>query len=158
MTTKPDKPRRVVARNRRATHDYAILDRIEAGLVLTGTEVKSLRKAEATLAGAYIRIDDDRLAAWLVGCQIPIYSHGSDSNHEPLRKRQLLLHAREVEKLRASLKTEGTTIVPLELLFHGQWAKVVIALAKGKAKGDKRQSIKAREAKREIDRAARGRR
>lgn len=158
MTTKPEKQRRVIARNRRATHDYLILDRIEAGLVLTGTEVKSLRKAEATLAGAYIRIDDGRLAAWLIGCTIPIYSHGTYANHEPLRKRKLLLHQREIEKLRASLKTEGTTIVPLELFFDGQWAKLSIGLAKGKAKGDKRQSIKEREAKREIDRAARGRR
>ncbi|MSR47847.1 MAG: SsrA-binding protein SmpB [Planctomycetes bacterium] len=157
MATQPEKQRRVVARNRRATHDYAIIERIEAGLVLTGTEVKSLRGAEATLVGSYIRIDDGRLAAWLVGCQIPIYSHGTCSNHEPLRKRKLLLHAREIEKLRQSLKTEGTTIVPLELFFDGQWAKVLIGLGKGKSKGDKRQSIKAREAKREIDRSARGR-
>ncbi|MBL8842387.1 MAG: SsrA-binding protein SmpB [Planctomycetes bacterium] len=158
MTAKPDKARRTVARNRRATHDYAILDRIEAGLVLTGTEVKSLRKAEATLVGSYIRIDDDRMCAWLIGCQIPEYSHGTYANHEPKRKRKLLLHAREIVKLRQSTKTDGTTIIPLEIYFEGPWAKVQIGLAKGKRKSDKRQAIASREAKRDIDRTARGRR
>lgn len=158
MTAKPDKARRTVARNRRATHDFAILDRIEAGLVLTGTEVKSLRKAEATLIGSYIRIDDDRMCAWLVGCQIPEYSHGTYANHDPKRKRKLLLHSREIVKLRQSTKTDGATIIPLEIYFEGPWAKVQIGLAKGKRKSDKRQAIASREAKRDIDRTARGRR
>lgn len=158
MSAKPVNERRTVARNRRATHDYLVVERISAGLVLSGTEVKSLRKAEATLAGSYVRIDPDRLAAWLVGCQIPQYSHGTDANHEPLRKRKLLLHAREIIKLRQSNKTEGTTIVPLEIYFSGPWAKVEIALVKGKRKADKRQAIATREAKRDIDRAARRRR
>ncbi len=158
MPAKPDIERRTVARNRRATHDFAILQRIEAGLVLTGTEVKSLRKAEATLIGSYVRIDDDRFCAWLVGCQIPEYSHGTYANHAPLRKRKLLLHNREILKLRQSIKTEGTTVIPLELYFKGPWAKVEIGLAKGKKTRDKRESIKSREAKRDIDRAERRRR
>jgi SsrA-binding protein len=158
MAAKPEQDRRTVARNRRATHDFAILDRMEAGLVLTGTEVKSLREAQATLAGSYVRVDDTDDEAWLVGCQIQGYSHGTYANHEPLRKRKLLLNKRELFKLRQAVKTEGTTIVPLELYFKGPWAKIEIGLAKGKRVADKRQSIKSREAKRDIDRAERRRR
>src|SRR5688572_13092424 len=150
--------RRTVARNRRATHDYAILDRFEAGLVLTGTEVKSLRKAQATLVGSYIRVDDHEYSAWLVGCQIPEYSHGTYANHPPLRKRKLLLSKRELLKLRAGVKTEGTTVVPLEIYSKGPWAKSEIGLGKGKAHGDKRQAIATREAKRDVERATRRRR
>jgi SsrA-binding protein len=154
---KAENDRRTVARNRRATHDYAILERIEAGLVLTGTEVKSLRQAQATLAGSYVRIDDNARAAWLVGCQIPEYSHGTYANHPPLRKRKLLLQRHQIEKLRAAVTTEGTTVVPLEIYFKGPWAKVEIALAKGKRTADKRESIKGREAKRDMERASRRR-
>jgi SsrA-binding protein len=149
--------RRIVARNRRALHDYLILDRIEAGLVLTGTEVKSLRKNQATLVGAYVRVDDHLPNAWLVGCQIPEYAHGSFSNHPPLRKRKLLMHTREILKLRQATQTEGTTIVPLEIYFKGQWAKVEVGLARGKHVKDKREAIKGREAKRDVDRATRNR-
>jgi SsrA-binding protein len=149
--------RRIVARNRRALHDYLILDRIEAGLVLTGTEVKSLRKNQATLAGAYVRVDEHLTSAWLVGCQIPEYSHGSYSNHPPLRKRRLLMHEREILKLRQATQTEGTTIVPLEIYFKGPWAKVEIGLARGKHKKDKREAIKGREARRDVERATRRR-
>ena len=149
--------RRIVARNRRASHDFHILDKIEAGLALTGTEVKSLRKHQMTLVGAYIRIDEERTAAWLVGCQIPEYSHGTYANHEPLRKRRLLMHEREIIKLRQSTKTEGTTIVPLEIYFKGPWAKVEIALVKGKQKADKREALKKSEAKRDMERSARRR-
>jgi len=158
MATKPEKTRRVVARNRRAAHDFILLERLEAGLVLTGTEVKSLRNAEATLVGAYVRVDDPRMAAWLIGCQIPVYKHGGYANHDPKRKRKMLLHKHQIIKLRQTLKTGGTTVVPLELFFDGQYAKLAIAVARGKDKGDKRESIKARDAKRDMDRAARGRR
>jgi SsrA-binding protein len=150
--------RRSVARNRRATHDFLILDRIEAGLVLTGTEVKSLREGQATLAGSYVRVDEERTSAWLVGCQIPEYSHGTYANHVPLRKRRLLLHEREILKLRQAVKTEGTTVVPLEIYFKGPWAKVEIGLARGKRKADKREAIKGREARRDMERATRRRR
>ena len=158
MASPAKNERRTVARNRRATHDYHILDRIEAGLVLTGTEVKSLRQAVATLVGSYVRIDEDSLAAWLVGCQIPEYSHGTYANHDPLRKRRLLLQKREILKLRQAVQTEGTTIIPLELYFKGPWAKVEIGLAKGKRQADKREAIKGREARRDMDRATRRRR
>ena len=119
--------------------------------------MKSLRKHQMTLVGAYIRIDEERTAAWLVGCQIPEYSHGTYANHEPLRKRRLLLHEREIIKLRQSIKTEGTTIVPLEIYFKGPWAKVEIALVKGKQKADKREALKKSEAKRDMERSARRR-
>ena len=126
--------------------------------MLTGTEVKSLREAQATLAGSYVRVDDDYDAAWLVGCQIQGYSHGTYANHEPLRERKLLLSKRELFKLRQAVKTEGTTIIPLEIYFKGPWAKIEIALGKGKRDVDKRESIKSREARRDIDRAERRRR
>jgi SsrA-binding protein len=158
MAAKGDNERRTVARNRRAAHDYALLERFEAGLVLTGTEVKALRQAQATLAGSYVRVDDVVYEAWLVGCQIPEYTHGTYANHVPLRKRKLLLSRREILKMRQATKTEGMTIVPLEIYFKGPWAKIEIALAKGKRHADKRESIKGREAKRDIERAARRRR
>jgi SsrA-binding protein len=155
---KKSEDRRTVARHRRAAHDFHLLERIEAGLALTGTEVKSLREGKATLAGAYVRVDEDGRSAWLVGCQIPEYSHGGYANHPPLRKRRLLLHARELWKLGQAVRTEGTTVVPLEIYFKGAWAKVEIALAKGKRRSDKRQSIAQREARRDMERAARRRR
>jgi len=158
MAAKSDSDRRTVARNRRATHDYAILERMEAGLSLTGTEVKSLRQAQATLVGAYVRIDEGGVGAWLVGCQIPEYSHGTYANHAPLRKRRLLLHRREIEKLRQAVTTEGTTVVPLEIYFKGPWAKVEIGLARGRSRSDQRQAIASREARRDMERAARRRR
>ncbi len=158
MAAKGESDRRVVARNRRAAHDFALLERFEAGLVLAGTEVKSLRESQASLAGSYVRIEDHAYCAWLVGCQIPEYSHGTYANHEPLRKRRLLLQKRELLKLRQAVKTEGMTVVPLEIYFKGPWAKIEVALAKGRRKADKRQAIAGREARRDIDRAARRRR
>ena len=158
MAAKVDPQRRTIARNRRAAHDYALLERFEAGLVLTGTEVKSLRESQASLAGAYVRVDERKLEAWLVGCQIPEYSHGTYANHVPLRERKLLLSERELLKMRQAVTTEGTTVVPIELYFKGPWAKLEIALAKGRRKSDKRQRIAGREAQRDIERAARRRR
>ena len=148
--------RRVIARNRRASHDYHLLEKLEAGLALTGTEVKSLREGRGSLAGAFVRIDDGE--AWLVGCQIPEYSHGNLMNHDPMRRRKLLLHRREVQRWYEQVRRGGFTIVPLELYFRGPWAKVEVALAQGKRHADKRQAIAKREASREMARAQRRRR
>jgi SsrA-binding protein len=158
MSAQRENDRRTIAKNRRATHDFLILERFEAGLVLTGTEVKSLRQSQVTLAGSYVRVDDEELLAWLVGCQIPVYSHGTYANHEPLRKRLLLLNERELLRLRQATQTEGATVVPIELYFKGPWAKIEIAVAKGKRKSDKRQGIRQREARRDMERAERRRR
>lgn len=142
---------KLITSNRRARHDYAILDSFEAGLVLTGTEVKSLRDGKASLQEAYARLDGDEM--FLVGMHIPEYSHGNRQNHDPTRKRKLLLHRREIEKLRGSLEQKGLTLVPLRLYWKAGRAKVEIGLARGKKDYDRRQDVAAREAKREIERA-----
>ncbi len=143
--------RKVIAQNRRARHDYSILDTYEAGLVLGGTEVKSLRAGRATLADAYATIDDGE--AWLVGLHIPEYTQATWTNHEPRRKRKLLLHRDEIEKLIGKTKESGLTIIPLQLYFKDGRAKVEIALAKGKKAYDHRQDLATRDASREIERA-----
>lgn len=153
---KKDEPQeKTVCRNRRALHQYDILDTIEAGLVLTGTEVKSLRNNTASLEDAYARIENDEL--WLVKSEIPEYLMGNRMNHEPKRKRKLLIHRRELEKFAKGTEERGFTLVPLKLYFRGGRAKVEIALAKGKKLYDKRESIKNRESKRELGRAMRQR-
>ena len=143
--------RKVVAQNRRARHDYSILDTYEAGLVLTGTEVKSLRLGRAALTDAYGQIDDGE--AWLLGLHIPEYTQGTWTNHEPRRKRKLLLHRDEIAKLIGKSKESGLTIVPLSLYFKDGKAKVEIALAKGKKAYDRRQDLASRDASREMERA-----
>ena len=143
--------RKVVAQNRRARHDYSILDTYEAGLVLAGTEVKSLRLGRASLTDAYAQIDDGE--AWLVGLHIPEYTQGTWTNHAPRRKRKLLLHKDEIAKLIGKTKESGLTIIPLALYFKDGRAKVEIALAKGKKSYDHRQDLAKRDATREVERA-----
>lgn len=145
----------VVATNRKARHDYAIALVVEAGLVLVGSEVKSLRTATPSLQDGYARID--RGEAWLYGVHIPPLAQASYQNHEPRRPRKCLLHRRELRKLEALLTGAGTTMVPLSLYFLGSRVKVELGVGRGKRHEDKRESIKQREAERETRRAARGR-
>jgi SsrA-binding protein len=152
--------RKLIAQNKKARYDYAIEDVYEAGLVLQGTEVKSLRAGRASLVDSYARITDGEV--WLENAHIPEYVQGSWTNHEPRRSRKLLLHRGEIAKLIGKTKESGLTLVPLSLYFKDGKAKVEIALARGKRAYDKRQTLAARDAAREIDRAvgrrAKGRR
>ena len=144
-----------VASNRTASHKYEFLDKYEAGLVLQGTEVKALRESGAQLKDGFATIRDGEI--WLYNVHIPPYGPASRDNHEPERPRKLLMHRREIERLNGKTREKGLTLVPTRLYFKGPRAKVEIALARGEDVGDKRQSIKEREMKREMDRAARGR-
>ncbi|HEX4816089.1 MAG TPA: SsrA-binding protein SmpB [Nonomuraea sp.] len=145
--------RKVIAQNKRARHDYHVEDTFEAGLVLQGTEVKSLREGRASLVDGYATIDGDE--AWLLNVHIPEYAQGTWTNHAARRKRKLLLHRKEIDKLAAKTKEGGLTIVPLSLYFKDGRAKVEIALARGKKDWDKRQSLAEQQAKREMARALR---
>ena len=147
----PPKRDRVITQNRRAFHDYFIEDQLETGIVLSGTEIKSIREGKVTIAEAYVRIQNDEL--WLIGCNITPYSHGSWTNHDPDRPRKLLAHAREIEQLRAAIEQDGRTIVPLRLRLKNGRAKVDIGVAKGKKLWDKRQAAADRDAQRQMDRA-----
>ena len=148
--------REIVARNKRARHDYHILDTWEAGLVLAGTEVKALRQGKAQLVDAYGIIRNGEI--FLLNLHIPIYEQGNRFNHEPTRTRKLLLHRREIRRLIGAVEREGLTLVPLELYFTTRGvAKVEIALAKGKKLHDKRETSRRREAEREMARAVRTR-
>ena len=147
---------KLIVDNRRARHDYHLLERIEAGLVLTGTEVKSLRDGRATLQQAYAEVRDGE--AWLVGAHISVYDQGNISNHDPDRDRKLLLHRREVDSLAGKVRERGLTLVPTRLYFRDGRAKVELALARGKELRDKRRDLAKREASREMERAFKGRR
>lgn len=142
----------VVARNKKARHDYELLDVYEAGLSLSGTEVKALRMGRASLVDGWVEIDRYG-EAWLNGVNIPVYSMGTWTNHAPTRKRKLLLHKAEIEKIARKSEGKGRTVVPLELYFIRGRAKVEIAVAQGKQEWDKRETIKRREADREAARA-----
>ena len=144
---------KIVARNRRARHDYELLEKVEAGLVLTGTEVKSLRNGKANLEDAYADVDRDEI--WLLGCDIPEYVQANRMNHVPKRPRKLLLHRREINKLKIKAGEKGFTLVPLSLYFKKGIAKVELCIAKGRKTFDKREALKTRDAKRDIDRAMR---
>ena len=144
-----------VAVNRNAFHEYAIEDRYEAGVALTGTEIKSIRGGRASLREGYVRIVDGE--AWLEGVHIAPYEHGTHYNHEPTRRRKLLLHKAEIRELRQKSQAEGYTIVPLQLLLKRGRAKVEVAVARGKRQYDKRQAIAERESKRDIARHLRER-
>src|SRR3954447_5151442 len=144
-----------VARNRQASHRYNLLDRWEAGMVLTGTEVKSLRDGKAQIKDGYASLRNGEV--WLYNVHIPPYAPASRENHEPERPRKLLMHKREIERLIGKTREKGLTLVPTRMYFSRGRAKVEIALAKGKDVGDKRQSIKEREMKREMERAMRSR-
>ena len=144
---------RLVAQNRKASHDYAILDTIEAGLVLAGTEVKSLRTGKASLQEAWATIENDE--AFVLQLHIPPYEQGNRANPDPVRARKLLLHRAQIDTLRAGVAQKGLTIVPLKLYFSRGRAKLLVALARGKKTHDKRHAIAERDAKREMDRARR---
>ena len=146
-----DSERKIIAQNRKARHDYAILDTFEAGLVLTGTEVKSLREGRASLVDGFATIDDGEV--FLHGVHIPEYTQGSWTNHEPRRVRKLLLHRAEIIRLIGKTKESGLTLVPLSLYFRAGKVKVEIALARGKHTYDKRQDLARRDADREVQKA-----
>jgi SsrA-binding protein len=146
----------VVTRNKRAFHEYEVLDRLECGLVLQGTEVKSLRDGHGNLEDAYAKIEDGEL--WLIGSEIPEYAMGNRLNHKPKRPRKLLLHKRELARFAGKASQQGFTLVPLRLYFKGGRAKVEVAVAKGKQMHDKRQAAKKADADREIRRSLANRR
>jgi SsrA-binding protein len=146
--------KKTVAENRRARYDYFIEDVFEAGIALTGTEVKSLRFGEGSIAESYAEIRNNE--AWLVNSNVPEFSHGNRYNHEPKRPRKLLLHERELAKLHGAVERKGMTLVPLSIYFNSRGrAKVELALAKGKNTADKRQTVKDRDWKREQSRIMR---
>ena len=147
---------KTVAENRRARYDYAIGDIYEAGIVLTGTEVKSLRSGEGSITESYAEVTDN--GVWLINSNIPEFSHGNRFNHEPKRPRKLLLNEREINKFHGAVARQGMTLVPLSIYFNGRGrAKVELALAKGKKAQDKRETIKERDWKREQGRLLRDR-
>ncbi|KAK1179697.1 SsrA-binding protein SmpB [Streptomyces sp. NBS 14/10] len=143
--------RKLIAQNKKARHDYHILDTYEAGLVLTGTEVKSLRQGRASLVDGFAQLDGGE--AWLHNVHIPEYSQGTWTNHAARRKRKLLLHRAEIDKLIGKTQETGHTLVPLALYFKDGRAKVEVALAKGKKEYDKRQTLREKQDRRESDRA-----
>ena len=147
---------KTIAENRRARHDYQLLERVEAGLVLTGTEVKSLRDGRVTLAHAFADIREGE--AWLHGVEIAIYDHGNRANHEPTRPRKLLLHRREIDSLYGMVREKGLTIVPTRLYFKDSRVKIELAVARGKEQRDKRRDVVERDAKRQMERALKSRR
>ena len=146
-----ERGRRLIAQNRKARHDYHIDETFEAGLVLTGTEVKSLRAGRASLVDGYAVVMDGEL--WLQGVHIPEYTQGTWTNHPPRRSRKLLLHRKEIDRIGTSTRESGITIVPLAMYFKDGRAKVEIGLARGKRSYDKRQALAKREADREAERA-----
>jgi SsrA-binding protein len=145
-----------IAENRRARHDYQLLERIEAGIQLTGTEVKSLREGRASLAQAYADVREGE--AWLVGASIAVYDKGGQANHDPDRPRKLLLHRSEIDSLYGKVREKGLTLVPTRMYFKDGRAKVELALARGKEQRDKRRDLAERDAKRQIERALKARR
>ena len=145
--------RKLVAQNKKARHDYLIEDTFEAGLVLRGTEVKSLRAGQVNFKDSYASMRNGE--GWLLGCHISPYSHGTDANHDPERDRKLLLKRREISRLTGKISERGLTLVPLRLYFKGGHAKVELGLARGKKLHDKRSALREREVRREMDKAAR---
>ncbi len=147
--------RKVVCKNRRAFHEYEILETVEAGMVLVGTEVKSLREGRVNLKDSYAKLEDGEV--YLVEAHISPYSHGNIMNHDPLRPRKLLLHKREIRRLAGKVQERGLTLIPLQIYFKGGKAKVELALAKGKRLYDKRAAIKKRDERRDLARELKGR-
>lgn len=148
--------KKIIASNRRARHEYTIEDVVEAGLVLTGTEVKSLRAGRASLTDGFGQITDGE--AWLHGVHIPQYIQGTWTNHEPRRTRKLLMHRKEIDKLARSISERGLTLIPLSLYFSGGKVKIELGLARGKRTYDKRHDLAKRDAAREVERELRRRR
>ena len=146
---------RVIARNRRARHEFDLLESVEAGVVLTGTEVKSLREGSASLEDAYAKLEEGEV--WLIGSDIPEYSMGNRMNHKPKRPRKLLLHRREIGKFAGKASQRGFTLVPLRMYFKNGKAKVELGVARGRKMHDKREALRRDDAKREMDRGMRRR-
>ncbi len=146
-------PEKLIAENRKARHEYQLLERVECGIVLTGTEVKSLRAGRTTMAQAFADVRDGE--AWLHGLEISIYDQGGRENHEPVRPRKLLLHRREIEKFASVAYEKNFTLVPLKMYFKEGRAKVLLGICKGKKNYDKRESIKKSDMQRDIQRAMR---
>jgi SsrA-binding protein len=153
--TRPRDHIQSIYRNRKVFHDYQIEDRVEAGISLLGSEVKSLRLGAGNLADAYVVFRDGE--AWLVNAHISPYARATHENHEPLRERKLLLSHREIRKLGAKVRERGYSLVPISMYFKGAWVKVELGLGKGKRKHDKRHALKEREDRRDMERAARER-
>jgi SsrA-binding protein len=150
-----EKAVKIVNVNRQAYHDYTVERTIEAGISLVGTEIKSIRDSKAQLRGSYAFIRQGEV--WLENAHIAVYDFGNRHNHEPLRRRKLLLHRREIEQLETKVATKGLTLIPLKLYLKGGRAKVELGLCKGKKLYDKREAVAERDAKREIERIVRGR-
>ena len=146
---------KVVATNRKAFHNFSILETYETGLVLKGTEVKSLRESQVNFKDCYASIENGE--AWLIGCHITPYHHGSDANHDPERRRKLLLHRREINRLVGKIAERGLTLIPLRLYFKDGRVKLELGLARGKKLHDKRESIREREVRREVAKEVRSR-
>ena len=157
MTTKPKNssktgaPSRTIAVNRRAHHEYHVLETLDAGIVLTGTEIKSIRQGKVSIADSFARIEHGEI--FLYGAQIAPYAQGNIHNHQQDRVRKLLLNRREIQRLIGKTKELGLTLIPLKLYFNRAWVKIELGLCKGKKLHDKRESIKEREGKREIERS-----
>jgi SsrA-binding protein len=148
MASRKDEPR-PLASNRRARHDYEVLETVEAGIQLSGTEVKSVRSGRVQLKDSYVEIKDGQ--AWLVGAHISPYSHGNRENHEPEQRRKLLLRKRQIDRFFGRTQLKGQTVVPLSVYLKGNWIKVEIALVQGKKAFDKREAEKTRELDREVE-------
>jgi SsrA-binding protein len=153
MPNETPSPDRLIAQNRRASHDYFILETVEAGLVLSGTEVKSLRQGKASLAEAYATVENGE--AWILQMHIPPYEQGNRWNADPVRKRKLLLHRTEIGRLAKAVAQKGQTLVPLKLYFKDGYAKLLVGVGKGKKSYDKRATMAEKDARREMDRARR---
>lgn len=141
---------KTVADNRRARHDFELLEVFEAGIALVGTEVKSMRQGKANLQDSFAKIENGEL--WLLNCHISPYDCGNRFNHDPVRKRKLLMHRKQIMKLKSLVQEKGLTLIPLKLYFKGNWAKVDLAVARGKQLYDKRQAIAKKENKRQLER------
>ena len=151
QTSTEKKSIKIIAKNKKARHDFFILSKYEAGIVLMGTEVKSIRDGKANLKESYARIENGEF--WLIGMHVSPYKQGNINNHDPVRKRKLLMHAREIDRMKKNTEEKGLTIVPLLLYLSGGRVKVELGLARGKHHYDKRQDNAARDAKRDMDRA-----
>lgn len=149
-------PMKIITQNKKAFHDYSIEETLEAGILLQGTEVKSLREGKANLKDSYVIVKDSEV--FLLNCHISPYSHGNIMNHDPLRTRKLLLHKKEITKLQGKAVQKGYSLIPLKLYFSDSHVKVEVGLARGKKQYEKRETIKKREADREIERAMKSRR
>ena len=155
MSSENSSSEKLIAQNRRARHDFFILETVEAGLVLSGTEVKSLRQGKASLAEAYATVEGHE--AWVLQMHIPPYEQGNRWNADPVRRRKLLLHRAEIGRLAKAVAQKGQTLIPLKLYFKDGYAKLLIGVAKGKKTHDKRATMAEKDARREMDRARRAR-